>query len=122
MDSSSLEKVSSRYAAKRERAREEEALRAACGASESSVKQLLAACAKERSFTLLGKDLRPAEVLLRLSLQEQSKKPEALQRLRPALSRSYKKRLTNFCFQKACVEGSNAASEIHLAEQSGAAG
>ena len=119
MDSSFLEKISLRCAAKKEGARGEQALRAACRAAESSVKQFLAACAEERCFARLGKDLRPGEVLLRLPLQQQSEQPEALQRLRPALSRSYKKRLTNSYFQKACVEGSNAASEIRLVERSG---
>ena len=97
-------------------------LLAACRAVESSVKRFFAACAEERCFALLGKGLRPAEALLTLPLQEQSWRLKNLQRLRPALPRSYKKRLTNFYFQKACVEGSNTASETRLAERSGAAG
>ena len=72
MGSSSLKKIYLLFAARKERARESEALRAACKAAESSVKQFLAARAEERCFALLGKDLRSAEALLRLRLQEQS--------------------------------------------------
>ena len=72
MDNSPLGKIYLRCTAKKERAREEEALRAACRAAQKSIKQFLAACAEERCFALLGKDLCPAESLLRLPLQEQS--------------------------------------------------
>ena len=72
MNSSPLEKIALRCATKKERAREEQPLRAACRAAENRVKQFLAACAEDSCFALLGKDFRPSEALLRLPLQEQS--------------------------------------------------
>ena len=59
----------SRCAAREERSRGKEVARATPRAGEKSFKQFLAACAEERRFALLTKDLRPAEVLPWLPLQ-----------------------------------------------------